>query len=71
MFYKFVYLQPFNFKHKIVYLQVVWRQVFVLRKSFLSQTEENCYLWTYGRASLVSDFKLTQENDDLLSSRHK
>ena len=25
----------------------------------------------YGRASLVSDFKLTRENDDLLSSRHK
>ena len=25
----------------------------------------------YGRASLVSDFKLTQKNDDLLSLRHK
>ena len=25
----------------------------------------------YGLASLVSDFKLTWENDDLLSSRHK
>ena len=25
----------------------------------------------YGRASLVSDFKLMQESNDLLSSRHK
>ena len=25
----------------------------------------------YGHASLVSDFKLTPKNDDLLSSRHK
>ena len=25
----------------------------------------------YGHVSLVSDFKLTRENDDLLSSRHK
>ena len=25
----------------------------------------------YGRASLVSGFQLTWENDDLLSSRHK
>ena len=25
----------------------------------------------YGRESLVSDFKLAWENDDLLSSRHK
>ena len=25
----------------------------------------------YGRESLASDFKLTWENDDLLSSRHK
>ena len=38
-------------------------------KLSLSQTEENKYLWTYGRASLVSDFKPTPENDDLLSSR--
>ena len=27
-------------------------------------------LWSYGRASLVSQFKLTRESDDL-SSRHK
>ena len=30
-------------------------------KSCLLQTEENGCLWSYGRASLVSDFKLTQE----------
>ena len=33
--------------------------------------EENCCLWTYGRLSLVSNFKLTRENGGLLSSRHK
>ena len=71
MFYKFIHLQLFNIKHKIVHLQVVWRQIFVFQKSCLSQTEENGGLWSYGRVSLVSDFKLTRENDDLLSSRHK
>ena len=29
------------------------------------QTEENGCLWAYGRAFLVSDFKLTREKDDL------
>ena len=71
IFYEFVHLQLFNIKHKIVYLQVVWRQIFVFRKSCLSQTEENGCLWSYWRASLVSDFKLIRENNDLLSSRHK
>ena len=61
----------FNVKHKIVHVQVVSCQTFVFRKSCLSQTEENGCLWSYERASLVSDFKLTRENDDLLSSRHK
>ena len=37
---------------------------------FRKQKRTAC-LWSYGRASLVSDFKLTRENDDLLSSRHK
>ena len=44
---------------------------FFSRNSCPSQTEENGCLWTYGRASLISDFKLTRENDNLLSSRHK
>ena len=47
IFYKFIYLQLFNIKHKIIHLQVVSRQIFVLRKSCLSQTEENGCLWTY------------------------
>ena len=71
MFYKFVYLQLFNIENKIVHLQVVWSQIFVFWKSCLSQTEENGCLWSQGRASLDSDFKLMWENDDLLSSRHK
>ena len=37
---------------------------------FRKQKRTAC-LWSYGRASLVSDFKLTRENDGLLSSRHK
>ena len=69
IFYKLVHLQLLNIKYKIVHLQVVSRQIFVFRKLCLSQTEENKYLWTYGRTSLVSDFKPTPENDDLLSSR--
>ena len=67
--YKFVHLQLFNIKH--LHFQVVQRQVFVFRKSCILQTEENGCLWSYGCASLVSNLKLTQENDDLLSSRHK
>ena len=42
--------------------------MFVFRKSCLSKTEENNCLRSYGRTSLVWDFKLTWENDDLLSS---
>ena len=71
MFYKFISLQLFNIKHKIVNLQVVWCQIIVFRKACLSQTEENGSLWSCGRASLVSDFKLTRENDHLLSLRHE
>ena len=56
---------------KIVHLQVVWCQIFVFRKSCLSYIEENGCLGTYGGASLVLDFELTQEKDDRLSSRHK
>ena len=69
IFYKLVHLHLLNIKYKNDHLQVAWRQIFVFRKLCLSQTEENKYLWTYGRASLVSDFKPTPENDDLLSSR--
>ena len=71
IFDKFVYLQLFNIKHKIVHLQVVWCHIFVFQKSYLLQIEGNGCLWSYGHASLVSDFKLTRENDDLLSLRHK
>ena len=35
-FYKLIYLQLYNIKHETVYLQVVWRQIFVFRKSCLS-----------------------------------
>ena len=71
IFYKFVHPELFNIKHKIAHLQVVWRQIFVFGKSCFLQTEENGCLWTYGRPSLVSDFKLTRKNDDLLSLKDK
>ena len=45
--------------------------MFIFRKSCLWQTEEYGCLWSYGHASLVSDFKLTRENDGLLSSRYE
>ena len=70
MFYKFFILNCLTL-NKIVHLQVNGRQMFVFQISCLSQTEENGCLWTYGRASLVLDFKLTRENDELLSSRHE
>ena len=69
--YNFFHLQMFNIRYKIVHLQVVWCQIFVIRKSCLLQKEENGCLWSYGRMSLVLDFKLTLKNDGLLSSRHE
>ena len=61
----------FNIRYKIVHLQVVWHQIFVIRKSCLLQKEENGCLWSYGPMCLVSDFKLTLKNDGLLSSRYE
>ena len=58
MFYKFVHLKLFNIKQKIVHIQIVLRNIFVFQKPCLSQTEENGCLWTYGRMSLILDFKL-------------
>ena len=62
IFYKFIHLQMFNNKHESVHLQDAWRQIFVFRKSCLSQKEENSCLWSYGRVFLFSDFQLTREN---------
>ena len=58
MFYKFVHLKLFNIKRKIVHIQIVLRHIFVFQKPCLLQTEENGCLWTYGRMSLILDFKL-------------
>ena len=68
MFYKFFHLKLFNIKHKIVHIQIVWRHIFVFQKPCLLQTEENGCLWTYGRSSLILDFKL---NGKLMTCSHR
>ena len=66
--YKFVYLQLFNIKYKFVQLQLFDDKfLFSEEHTFCKQKRTV----VYGRASLVSGSQLTQENDDLLSSRHK
>ena len=66
IFNKFVHLQLFNIKHKFVH-KLVLRQILFSEKHILRKQKRTA---VYGRASLVSDFKLTRENDDLLYSRH-
>ena len=44
-------------------------KLFLLSKNHIFVKQKRTAV--YGRASLVSDFKLTWENDDLLSPRHK
>ena len=66
--YNFVHLQLFNIRYKFVHLQL-FNVKFLLSKNHIFVTQKRTAV--YGRASLVSDFKLTWENDDLLSPRHK
>ena len=76
-FHKFVYLQLFNVKYKFVHLQLLdYKFLFSEKHIFCKQERtknQKKYKSTavYGCMSLVSDLKLAQENDDLLSSRHK
>ena len=69
-FYEFVHLQLFNVACKFVHLQLFddvkffFSQIFVIFRKQQRTAD-------YRRAYLVSDFKLTRENYDLLSSRHK
>ena len=67
--YNFVHLvQLFNVKHKFVHLQLFdVKFLFSEKHIFRKQKRTGVYL----RASVFLDFKLTRENDDLLSSRHK
>ena len=67
-FYKSVHLELFNVKYKFVQLQLFDDKfLFSEEHTFCKQKRTV----VYGRASLVSGSQLTQENDDLLSSRHK
>ena len=49
------------FSFKLFDVKCLFSENHVIRK----QKRTAC-LWSYGRAFLVSDFKLTRENDDLL-----
>ena len=73
VFYKSAHLQLCNIKHKIVHLQVFKlfdvKFLFSENHIFQKQKRTTC-LWSYGRASLVSDFKFTRKNENC-SSRHK
>ena len=67
-FCKFVHLQLFSVKCKFVHLQLFDVKLFFPEKHiFREQKRTVCY----GRASVISDFKLTRKNNDLLYLRHK
>ena len=80
MFYKFVHLQLFNVKYKSYHFQLfnvkykfVQLQLFDVKflcseKHIFRKQKRTA---VFGRATLVWDFKLTRENDDLLSLWHK
>ena len=67
-FYKFAHLQLFNFKYKFALLELLEVKGLFFKKIIFYKQKRTV---VYGRAFLVSDFKLTQENDDLLSLKHK
>ena len=75
-FYKFVHLQLLNIRHKSATLQLfnvrykfVHLQLFDIKFLFPKNNVIDKRMTVYGRVSLVSHFKLIQENDDLLSPR--
>ena len=65
-FYKFLHLQLFSVKYKFVHLQLFDVKFLFYEKHIFRKQKRTA---VYGRASVVSDFKLTWENDDLFSSR--
>ena len=67
-FYKFVHFQLFSVKYKFVHLRLFDVKFLFSQKHIFDKQKITAF---YGRASVVSDFKPTWENDDLLSSRHK
>ena len=68
IFYKFVHLQLFRVKYKFVHLQLFDVKFLFSEKHLIRKKKRTT---VYGRTSVVLDFKLTRENDDLLSLRHK
>ena len=66
--YKFAYLQLFNVKYKFIQLQL-FDVKFLFSEEHIFRKQKRTDV--YGCASLVLGFQLNQENDGLLSSRHK
>ena len=66
--YRFVHLQLFNVKYKFVQAQLFALKFLFSEKHIFHKQKGTAVC---GRASVFSDFKLTRENGDLLSSRHK
>ena len=66
--YKFIYLQLFNVRYKFVHLQLLDVNFLFLENRIFRKQKRTT---VYRHSSLVLDFKLIRENDDLLSSRHK
>ena len=66
--YKFVHLQLFNVKYKFVHLQL-FDIKFLFSEKYIFRKQKRAAVSRH--ASLVLDFKLTRENDDLLYSRHR
>ena len=67
-FCKFVHLQLFNLKYKFAHLQL-FDVKFLFSGKHTLRKQKRTAVW--GRALVFLDFKLTQENDDKLSLRHK
>ena len=66
-FYKFAHLKLFNAKYKFVQLQLFDIKFLFSEKHIFRKQKRTA---VFGRVSLVSSFKLTLKNGDMLSSRH-
>ena len=68
IFFTFAHLQLFNVKCKFVHLQQFGIKFLFSKTHIFCKRKRTA---VYGRSSLVLDFKLTWQSDDLLSLRHK
>ena len=66
--YNFVHLQLFHNKYRFAHFQLFNVKCLFSKKHIFCKQKR---MAVYGCMSLVSDFKLTQENDAMLSFRHR